>query len=419
MIIEFLISFLSEFWVVLCEMSPYLILGFFIAGVLSIMVTPDFVTRHLGDRKLWSIVKATILGVPLPLCSCGVIPVSASLRRNGAGRGATTAFLISTPQTGVDSIMVTYSLLGPVFAIFRPIAALITGIIGGIITTLVEKNGLIKNTPAEKNNEKLLDNSVSNKIKHVFEYGFISLPKDISKTLMIGLVVAGLISSLIPDDFFIGIFSAGIVAMLLMMIAGIPIYVCATASVPIAAALIMKGVSPGVALVFLLTGPATNAATISTIWKIMGKWTVAVYLLTVSISALLSGIFVDYIFSINIVPDYIISHSMTIGLLGHISAIALLLILGFAMVYKEPSSCGCQETPDSDGIDTKILYVDGMRCSHCKIAVCDSILKLSGVNSVDVNLDSGRVEIKGTDYDMKVAIDAVEALGYKTKKKIT
>jgi len=255
-----------EFWRVLGEMSPYLLFGFLVAGVLSVVVRPETVERHLGGHGLWPIVKASAFGVPLPLCSCGVIPVAASLRKHGASRGATTSFLISTPQTGVDSIFVTLSLLGPVVAIFRPIAALVSGVIGGSVVSLSQGDDVSSSRAEEKCQDVCCTGDTGRgKFLRILSYGFVTLPRDIARAIIVGLALAGIISVLVPSDFFAGALGQGITGMLVMMAFGIPVYVCATASVPIAAALIAKGASPGAAIVFLMTGPATNAAAIATI----------------------------------------------------------------------------------------------------------------------------------------------------------
>ncbi|RJP60579.1 MAG: permease [Candidatus Auribacter fodinae] len=296
---EMIVQAAFKFWNVLIEMAPYLLFGFFMAGLLSIFISPELVERHLGGKTFWSTFKAALFGVPLPLCSCGVIPVAASLRRHGASRGATTAFLLSTPQTGVDSILVTFSLLGPVFAVFRPLAALIGGILGGTLINAFEheSSNMADSEPKHCKESCCSSGKKSNRIKRVFSYGFITLPRDIARSLVIGLILAGIISAVIPDNYFMGIFGTGILSMIVMMLCGIPLYVCATASVPIAVALMAKGISPGAAWVFLTTGPATNAATIATIWQLLGRRSALLYLLSVIIMSFGGGILLNYLFA--------------------------------------------------------------------------------------------------------------------------
>jgi len=292
---ELILNSGREFWFTLCEMSPYLLFGFLTAGILSVLVSPQVIENQLGGKGVFPVIKAAIFGVPLPLCSCSVIPVTVSLKNHGASKGAATAFLISTPQTGVDSILVTYSLLGPVFAVFRPTIAFLTGVIGGFLVDKFDEKVLPKNEVCSHN---CCSNSAPiNKFHRIFHYAFIELPKDISKPLIIGLVIAGVLSAVVPNDFFSQKIKSDFLIMLVMLILGIPMYVCSTASVPVAAVMIAKGISPGAALVFLITGAATNAAGVATIWKLLGKKTACIYLCTIAISALLSGFILNLIYS--------------------------------------------------------------------------------------------------------------------------
>ncbi len=293
---EMLKSILLDFWNTLAEMSPYLLFGFFMAGVLSVFVSQRLVEKHLGGRGFWPLVKASVFGVPLPLCSCSVIPVTMSLHKHGAGKGSAIAFLLSTPQTGVDSIFVTYSLLGPVFAVFRPIAALVTGIIGGTFVNILDRSISGDSRAASKCEDQCCRyDQEAGRLVRILKYGFVTLPRDIGKPMLLGLIIAAFISALVPDGYFAEKLGTGILAMIVMMLLGIPVYVCATASVPIAAALILKGVTPGAALVFLMTGPATNAASFVTIYRTLGRATAGIYMATVAGCALLGGLLLDYI----------------------------------------------------------------------------------------------------------------------------
>jgi uncharacterized membrane protein YraQ (UPF0718 family) len=313
-------------------MSPYLLFGFFAAGLLSVFISPAVVERHLGGTGFWPLLKASAFGVPLPLCSCGVIPVSMSLNKHGASKGATVAFLLSTPQTGVDSILVTYSLLGPVFAVFRPLAALVTGLIGG---SAVE---IFKHKPSETAPETYTEASEEKdkpaKLIKAFRHGFVTLPGDIGKPMFLGLIVASIISAAIPEDFFAPFLGGGILSMLVMMAIGIPVYVCATASVPVAAVLIAKGVSPGAAMVFLMTGPATNAAAFMTIWAGLGKRTAITYILTVAVTAIAAGVLLDHL---AVGMDLKVTGCagwMLPGYVKNICAVLLFAVLGSAILKK-------------------------------------------------------------------------------------
>ncbi len=399
------------FWNTLTAMAPYLLLGFFVAGVLSVLVRPETVERHLGGRGLWPVVKAAAFGVPLPLCSCGVIPVAASLRRHGASRGATTAFLLSTPQTGVDSILVTWSLLGPVFAIFRPVAAFLTGIFGGgLVDTVVREEGRAGAPAAECHQECC---APAGERRHwlirMLSHGFITLPRDLARALLVGLLVAGLISAIVPRD-LAGTVGTGLVGMLVMMAMGIPIYVCATASVPIAAALMAKGVSPGAALVFLMTGPATNAATVAVVSKVMGKRTAAIYLGTVAGTSLALGALLDLVYKRAgaAPPPHI--HDMAPSLPQTAAAVVLLAVLAVALFWRpkapDTKSAGA-EAPEA--IE---LAIRGMNCTHCVEAVARALRECPGVASAEVDLKSGRATVRGSGLDHAALRKAVEAAGY-------
>ncbi len=333
---DFAKNLIVDFWYTAAEMSPYLLFGFFVAGILSVFVSQPFVEKHLGGRGVWPLVKASLFGVPLPLCSCGVIPVSISLHKHGASKGSTISFLLSTPQTGIDSIFATLSLLGPIFAIFRPVAAFITGVFGGTLVNVFDKNKEDSNRPVDPCTDECCNGShKTSKLIKGLKYGFLTLPRDIGKAMLIGLVIAACISALVPDDLFAEkLLGTGIFAMVVMMFLGIPVYVCATASIPVAAALILKGLTPGAALVFLITGPATNAAAFTTIWKAVGGRTAIIYLFTVAVSALGAGILLDMIFP-ELGPSVRTHlHQMQPSVLGHISAVVLLAVLGFAIFSK-------------------------------------------------------------------------------------
>jgi uncharacterized membrane protein YraQ (UPF0718 family) len=330
---EFIVSILADFWGTAAEMSPYLLFGFLVAGILSVLVSQRLVERHLGGRGIWPVLKASLFGVPLPLCSCGVIPVSMSLNKHGAGKGSTIAFLISTPQTGVDSILATYSLLGPVFAVFRPVAAFVSGIIGGVLVDLFNPAPKGDKPAPQKCTDECCGGAENRKIARGLKFAFVTLPRDIGGAMLVGLVIAAFISVLVPDDFFAEKLGTGIFAMLVMMAIGIPMYVCATASIPIAAALMMKGLTPGAALVFLMTGPATNAATFATIWKVLGRATAVVYLTAITGCSLLSGILLDYI--VGGIKSEMVGHYhgwMLPPLVKDISAVVLLAVLIFALL---------------------------------------------------------------------------------------
>lgn len=425
------VGFLDTF----ADMAPYLLFGFLAAGLISVFISPKTVERHLGGRKIWSSVKAALFGVPLPLCSCSVIPVSASLKKHGAGNGATTSFLLSTPQTGVDSILVTLSLLGPVWAIYRPLAALLSGIFGGILVSMfvreteystsdsVESSGRAEDTCSTgdagcASEACSLDASkssagLSGKVRNVFFYGFVTLPADIGRALLVGLFIAALITAVAPDDFFAAHLGPGILAILIMMAAGIPIYVCATASVPIAAALIMKGVPAGAVWAFLVTGPATNAATLATIWKVMGIRTTLIYLGTVVLTAIGGGLLLDSVLIPAIGEQaHYASHGYLPEWLKYASGVILLgVILNAFIRARFPG--GDEAATDTE--DATLLSISGMTCEHCAENVKKALLTVKGVENVNVDLKTGIAHVRGNAPDITAMIEAVKEAGYDAK----
>ena len=260
------------------------------AGLLHVFVPTNFFERHLAKENFKSVLLAGLIGIPLPLCSCGVIPTAISLRKDGASRGATVAFMISTPQIGVDSIIATYSMMGLPFAIVRPLVALLTSIAGGSVTTLFSKDEIIvrQNTSCE-----LRPNGKS-RILEFLRYSFIDLVQNIGKWLVIGLVIGTLITILVPDTFFTDLNLQSIVTMLIVLVIAVPMYVCSTGSIPIAAALIMKGLSPGAALVLLIAGPGVSLASLLVVGKSLGKKQLLFYLGSIILGSMIGGLFVDY-----------------------------------------------------------------------------------------------------------------------------
>ena len=288
-------KYVMPFLYLLEEMAPFLLLGFFIAGLLHAFVPRNFYRRYLGKDNLGSVLMAILVGIPLPLCSCGVIPTALSMRKDGASRSATTSFLIATPQTGVDSIAASWSVLGLPFAIIRPIAALITALGGGVASLLAFRHTSdpVRESAPEKSSSDHEKKGFWARIREALSYAFDDMLSDIGGRLVVGLLIAGLITVLVPDNFFASYASNGFVNMLIMLVIAVPMYVCATGSIPIAVALILKGVNPGAALVFLMAGPAVNVATIMVLGKELGRKTMNIYILSVIIGSITMGLIID------------------------------------------------------------------------------------------------------------------------------
>lgn len=415
----FINNYFHETYYLLLEMAPYLLFGFLIAGILKYYLRPSTMRRFLGGSNLRSVINAAVLGVPMPLCSCGVIPTGVGLHRNGASKGAAVSFLISTPQTGVDSIMITYSLLGLPFAIIRPIVAFITGIAGGAITNKLE--GSKGDSYVNESQDEELPKGLK-KIPAILKYAFVEFMDDIAKWLVIGILIAGLISVLVPDSFFLEYLSNPYLSMVVMLLVSVPLYVCATSSVPIAAALIMKGLSPGAALVFLMAGPATNAATISVVGNALGKKTLAIYLLTIIAGSFIAGALLD-----NFMPGSWYSGIMSMGhehnvlpqWLMVISAAVLSLLLLYSLVMKlikrfqgKPTHSCEMENPEAN---ETIIKIEGMSCEHCVMSVKKGLSSLDGVENVFVNLETKTARVYGT-VDIDKIKKTIQELGYTVKE---
>ena len=349
---------MQEVFALINEMSPYLLLGFLLAGLMHAFIPGMVYSRYLSGHGFRSVLYGALFGIPLPLCSCGVIPTAMSLRKEGASKGATVSFLIATPETGVDSIIATYSLLGLPFALIRPIAACCNALMGGLMVNAFAdekegqevseedtksccchhehhegqrsnwKKGERKWKGSERGVKEGSENGVKgewsmvngqpphtppkgeitppwegtgevqwsmvNKLKEALQFGFIEMMEDIGKWLVIGLIIAGLITVFVPDSLFTIFRGNTLMSMLLVLCIAIPMYICATGSIPIAVALMLKGLTPGAALVLLMAGPACNMASILVINKVLGKKTLLVYLISIITMAICWGCIVDY-----------------------------------------------------------------------------------------------------------------------------
>lgn len=402
---EFVYSLIN----MLAEMSPYLLLGFGIAGFLYAFVPSGFYRRHLSSPGIWSVIKAALIGVPLPLCSCGVLPTAVSLRRNGASRGASTSFLIATPQTGLDSIAATYSLLGPAFAIIRPVAALITAVTGGALVNKGDKGCCDMEKEVDTIDAPASDN-LWGKIRDALRYGYVEMIQNIGKWLIIGLVIAAAITVFIPDGFFTFFAGYPILAMIAVVIVAIPMYVCSTGSIPIALSLMLKGLSPGAAFVLLMAGPAANFASIIIVSKSLGKKAATIYLSTIIVGAIAIGMCIDYLmpaswFPIAMTGGMANCHLHISWFTGICSAILVILLI-YALIKR-------YTTKKSGNMEngTTVITVKGMTCGHCKAMVEKNLAKLPGVEGVEVDLASGETKIKGK-ADMAAIREVIDDLGF-------
>lgn len=314
---NFLFDIAVSAWTLLEQSSLYILFGLLIGGLLKVFLSPDYVAAHLGKGRIKSVFKAALLGAPIPLCSCGVLPAAAQLKKQGANNGATTAFLIATPESGADSIAVSWALLDPLLTVARPVAAFISAFVAGVLENMLSYREdrpvvappLTMASPAEigcgANGCGCSDahahqadqaRGLWSKLVQGTRYAVNDIWGDLAGWFFVGIAAAACITVLVPDDLITRHLGGGLGSMLLMLLVGIPMYICATASTPIAAALILKGVSPGTALVFLLAGPATNIAALAVLIRILGKKGVVVYLASIAVVSVLCGLALDGIY---------------------------------------------------------------------------------------------------------------------------
>jgi uncharacterized membrane protein YraQ (UPF0718 family) len=373
-------------WQLLRQASVYMLFGILFAGLLKVFLSPDRVARHLGRGRFSSVFKAGLLGVPVPLCSCGVLPAGASLKKQGANTGATTAFLISTPESGVDSIAITYALMDPVMTVARPISAFGTAAVAGIAENMLDRDaGKGEGTPDLRCTvDDCCDgvdcppevhrahHSFLEKLKAGLVYSLKDLWADIAPWFFVGILLAGLITALIPADLLGRHLGGGLLTMLIMLVVGIPLYICATASTPIAAALILQGVSPGAALVFLLAGPATNITSLTVLLGVLGKRATIIYVASIAVMSVLCGLALDQVYAYlgisarsvvgqaaEIVPEGVqVAGALVLGALS-IGPIWHALRARLFPTGKAAQSCGCDA---ASPCQTEILTMKGSSC---------------------------------------------------------
>lgn len=336
---ELMILLANSFLSLLDAMAIYILLGLLIAGILKQIVPDDFVIKHLGKGSVSSVVKATLFGIPLPVCSCSVIPLAQSLRKEGASKGAVQSFLISSPITGVDSILATFSFFGLIFTIFRIVSSVIIAIIVGLIQNLVDKN------EDNSKEEEVVDSSCgcgtscsstpkekkSFSFKEAFSYAYVTLFKDMVKPLFIGLLFGAIFTTFAPKEYTSLLFENQILTYIVIMLFSMPLYVCATASLPIAAALMLEGMSAGAAFIFLTAGPATSAITMSVVYKTLGKTSLIIYLTTIAILSFIFGFFFDFFFSdVNILNFNL--HNEESSLISQFASFIMLFLMSYYLI---------------------------------------------------------------------------------------
>lgn len=401
-------------WQILCELAPWLLLGMLLSGLLHAFLPSNFIRREF--HGVAGTIKAVLLGVPLPLCSCGVVPAGIGLKNQGASDGAAVGFLISTPQTGVDSILVSASFFGWPFAIFKMVVAAITGVVGGILSDLSAGHDTNARDKFAGPSVDSVSSSGSNEPwwQKIWDHGFEIL-QSIWIWLVIGMILSAAINVWVPTEWLAGISGLGIFpAMLLMLAISIPMYVCATASVPIAAALVQGGLDPATALVFLMAGPATNVATIGAIKNRFGNRTTVIYLVTLIVGSMLGAwIFSQLVLgSVSEAPVHLHHH---VNWFSQACAGILLLMIAWC-AWKQ---YGTKRKPTtslvmSDGSSIQI-GVDGMHCQSCVTRLEKALNQHAGVEAVHVDLVSEAVTVQG-EIQLRELHQAIAEAGFSVRE---
>jgi len=318
-----IVGILTESYELFLRMAPFLLFGFFFVGVLHIFIKTETIARHLGKGNFSSVLKASLFGIPLPLCSCGVIPSAHALRKEGASRGAVLSFLISTPTTGIDSILATFALLGGVFAAYRVFSTFVAALCVGVLANLFlkEENTDIQRQPATcsicNENHSATKHTLREQLQSAVHYGFLGkIFRESISWMAIGILIGGTISYFMPPEFIENYLGSGLTAIIVMFFIGTPMYICSSGSIPIAASLMLKGLNPGAAFAFLLAGPATNTVTIAMVGRSLGKKALVIYLLSIFISSVFLGVLFDSLWYGlgGVSPEEIMNHTVSIPL---------------------------------------------------------------------------------------------------------
>lgn len=456
-LVEILEKFVWQFVTLFSEMAPFLLLGFLLAGILHVWVPNHLYVPKISKTNFKSVLWSALFGIPLPICSCGVIPTSIALRKEGASKGASVSFLISTPATGVDSILATYSLLGGPFAILRPVAAFVTAMLGGLFTNVVTKNepetgvAVVGETHEPHHEHEHCDcdgdhcscgqdhdedhskKSFVQKVRETLEYGFVNMIGDVSKWLIIGLLLGALIAAFVPDDFFLFLHEYPLLCMVVVLVLAMPMYTCATGSIPLALALVEKGITPGAALVLLMAGPATSFASMLVVGKAFGKRTLAAYLTSIALGALFFGFIIDTFFMDTFLASMLPHASAechghgALGVLDYICAGLFALLIVYAKFahkgcgghdehHHHEGECHCNGHHHEHEEPVVVTYrVLGMSCSHCKACVEKATLRLDGVLSAEADVANKELRVQwhgDDDVDETALKNAVEEAGF-------
>jgi len=413
--LAFLVGFLVESLVLLVRMAPWILMGLVIAGAIRVLLPVDFAVRQFGRNSVGSVLRAAAIGVPLPLCSCGVLPVAAALRKNGASPGATVSFLVTTPTSGVDSLLATGSLLGLPMAAARLLSSFFIGIAAGLATVAGTRLVQPVTAPVTTAMPRL---RASQKLRSAIAFGFGELLEGIAGPLAIGCLLGGLITFLVPPSFFEQWMGGGWLSYVVMLAVGTPLYVCATGSIPMAAALLGGGISPGAAMVFLIAGPATNAAAIAVIADLLGRRVVIIYLAVLSLGALAIGAATDALFSA--FPSLQVATSHVLHDHDHLSMVEIAsgAVLGALMLWhlRRPVVARWLRRRQKVAPSATRFTVPDMHCENCAATICNALAGVDGVSGVAADPTAKTVTLTAADDTARAAArSAMEQAGYHPK----
>ncbi|MFH1531882.1 MAG: permease [Pseudomonadota bacterium] len=408
-------EFLQTAWRITVELAPSLFLGLALAGLLNEFLPKGLIRKHLSGRGPRAVMNAVMVGVPMPLCSCGVVPTAIGLRRQGASDAATTGFLISTPQTGVDSILVSATFLGWPFALFKVAAALVTGLLGGVLVGLGRApQGDGADAVADAAAVVATGKPLIRKIISGLHYAIFDLLASIDLYLLVGIFAAALISTLIPTGSLGSIaWTQGIGGMGLALLISLPLYVCTTASVPIATSLIAAGMPLGTALVFLMAGPATNVATIGAVYRGLGRRVLVIYVGVVAAMSVIFGLTFDWVLAGGAEPVHLHHHEEG-GLLGVIAGVGLLACITLLVARR---AAGWLRRRREGAVAADLEYrVRGMTCRNCAGKVEVAVRSVAGVEGVEVFVDQGLLRVAGRRDADETICRAVRDAGYEIER---
>ncbi|WP_292654569.1 SO_0444 family Cu/Zn efflux transporter [Nitratifractor sp.] len=379
-----ILNYLENFWQLLGNIAPYILLGIFLAGLMKLSVPEVWIRRQMGGRSLGSLFRAILLGIPLPLCSCSVIPFATALRKSGASRASTLGFLIATPITGVDSIIATYGVLGWFFTLYRVITSTLIAILAGLLSLIFDREESTSSisTADVANNTKVATPEPSLSfaapsgstvlklqpepkadtgscgggaccsgtetaseeggfLTKLWEEAVYRIFGDFAKALLIGIALGALLVTFMPAELNAYLGSSLWLNYLLVLLIAAPLYICATSSIPLGVALLGAGFSPGAVFVFLTAGPATSTVTMSVVLKILGRRSLLIYLLSVVTGTLLFGWIFDVTFAYQAAEVAQIARSESqLGFLANVSAL-LLLYLAWKVFFPKASGGSC------------------------------------------------------------------------------